>query len=62
MKTKTKNKQTNKKVEEKRIEAIRNTQYQKDFTLLWRFGLELGAGREFKAHLDFGIFFELSRV
>ena len=62
MKTKTKNKQTNKKVEEKRIEAIRNTQYQKDFTLLQRFGLELEAGSEFKAHLDFGIFFELSRV
>ena len=34
MKKKTKNKQTNKTVEDKRIEAIRNAQYQKDITLL----------------------------
>ena len=56
MKTKTKNKETNKTVEDNCIEAIQNSQYQKDLTLLWRFGLELGAGREFKSHLDFGIF------
>lgn len=53
---KTKTKKQNKTVEDKRIEAIRNAQYQKDLTLLQRFGLELGAGREFKSHLDFGIF------